>query len=92
MTLERFTEALECLEPVIEERTDFAPAYEHAAHCAFNSGDKAKGLRYAKEAPDAGHVRRAPGLGGRGVLVPQARVRPIFILSRGRGKSGRSPL
>ena len=50
MTLERFTEALECLEAVIDERPDFAPAYDHAAHCAFKSGDRIRGLRYAKEA------------------------------------------
>ena len=50
MTLERFTEALECLEAVIDERPDFAPVYDHASHCAFSSGDKVKGLRYAKEA------------------------------------------
>ena len=50
MTLERFTDALECLEAVIDERPDFAPAYDHAAHCAFKSGDRIKGLRYAKEA------------------------------------------
>ena len=35
---------------VIEERPDFAPAYDHAARCAFKSGDRIKGLRYAKEA------------------------------------------
>ena len=34
----------------IEERPDFAPAYDHAAHCAFKSGDRTRGLRYAKEA------------------------------------------
>ena len=50
MTLERFTEALESLEAVIDERPDYAPAYDHAAHCAFNSEDRIKGLRYAKEA------------------------------------------
>ena len=50
MTLERFTEALESLEAVIDERPDFAPAYDHAAHCAFKSREKTKGLRYAKEA------------------------------------------
>ena len=50
MTLECFTEALECLEAVIEERPDFAPAYDLAAHSAFQSGDKTKGLRYAKGA------------------------------------------
>ena len=50
MTLERFTEALDCLEAVIEERPDFALTYDLAAHCAFNSDDKVKGLRYAKEA------------------------------------------
>ena len=48
--LERFSEGLECLEAVIEERPDFAPAYQHAAHCAFKSGDRTKGLRYVKEA------------------------------------------
>ena len=50
MTLELYPEALACLEAVIEERPDFAPAYDLAAHSAFQSGDKAKGLRYAKEA------------------------------------------
>lgn len=50
MTLERFIEALACLEAVIAERPDFAPAYDHAAYSAFRSGDKTKGLRYAKEA------------------------------------------
>ena len=50
MTLERHSEALACLEAVIEERPDFAPAYDLAAHCAFKSGDRIKGLRYAKEA------------------------------------------
>ena len=50
ITLERYPEALECLEAVIEERPDFAPAYDHAAHCAFKSGSRTKGLRYAKEA------------------------------------------
>ena len=49
-TLERYPEALECLEAVIDERPDFAPAYDHASHCAFKSGDRIKGLRYAKEA------------------------------------------
>ena len=50
MTLELYPEALACLEPVIEERPDFAPAYDLAAYLAFQSGDKTKGLRYAKEA------------------------------------------
>ena len=50
MTLERFIEALACLEAVIEERSDFAPAYDHAAHCAFKLRDRIKGLHYAKEA------------------------------------------
>ena len=49
-TLERYPEALECLEAVIWDRPDFAPAYDHASHCAFKSGDRIKGLRYAKEA------------------------------------------
>ena len=50
VALERYPEALECLEAVIEKRPDFAPAYEVAAHSAFLSGDKTKGLRYAKGA------------------------------------------
>ena len=50
MTLELYSEALACLEAVIEERPDFAPAYDLAAHSAFLSGDKTKGLRYAKGA------------------------------------------
>lgn len=50
MTLELYSEALECLEAVIKERPDFAPAYDLAAHSAFQSGDKTKALRYAKGA------------------------------------------
>ena len=50
MTLELYSEALACLEAVIEERPDFAPAYDLAAHSAFQSGDKTKGLRNAKDA------------------------------------------
>ena len=48
--LERFVEALEHLEAVIESRPDYALAYRYAARCAFLSGDKGKGLRYAKAA------------------------------------------
>ena len=48
--LERFSEALECLKAVIEDRPDFAPAYDYAAHCSFMSGDKTSGRRYAKVA------------------------------------------
>ena len=48
--LERYPQALEYLEAVIYERPDFAPAYDPAAHCAFMSGDRIEGLRYAKEA------------------------------------------
>ena len=50
MTLELYPEALACLESVIEERPDFAPAYDLASYSAFQSGDKTKGLRYAKDA------------------------------------------
>ncbi len=50
MTLELYPEALECLEAVIEERPDFAPAYDLASHSAFQFGDNTKGLRYAKGA------------------------------------------
>ena len=50
MTLELYSEGLACLEAVIEERPEFAPAYDLAVHTAFQSGDKIKGLRYAKEA------------------------------------------
>ena len=49
-TLERYSEALEYLKAVIEERPDHAPAYDSAAHCAFMSGDKTNGRRYAKVA------------------------------------------
>ena len=48
--LEQYSEALECLKAVIEERPDYASAYDRAAHCAFMSGDKTNGLRYAKVA------------------------------------------
>ena len=48
--LERYSEALECLKAVIEEMPDYASAYDRAAHCAFMSGDKTNGLRYAKVA------------------------------------------
>ena len=34
-TLERYSEALEYLNAVIEERPDYASAYDIAAHCAF---------------------------------------------------------
>lgn len=50
MTLELYSEALVCLEAVIEEQPDYAPAYDLAAHSAFLSGDKTKGLRYVKGA------------------------------------------
>ena len=50
MTLDLYSEALACLEAVIENRAKFAPAYDLAAHSAFQSGDKIKGLLYAKEA------------------------------------------
>jgi len=50
MSLELYPEALACLEAVIEERPEYAPAYDLAAHSAFQAGDKTKGLRYAKEA------------------------------------------
>ncbi len=64
-TQERLNEALECLEAVIDARPDFAPAYDHAAHCAFKSGDRIKGLRYAKEARMRGMYaeHRAWGIG-----------------------------
>ena len=54
-TLERHSEALEYLKAVIEERPDYASAYDIAAHCAFMLGDKTNGLRYAK-------VARLPGM------------------------------
>jgi len=46
--MERYPEALEHLESVIEVRPDFAPIYRYAARCAFELGDKTKGRRYAK--------------------------------------------
>ena len=48
--LERYPEGLEYLKAVIEERPDYASTYDSAAHCAFMSGDKTNGLRYAKVA------------------------------------------
>ena len=48
--LERFSEGLEHLEEAIRVRPDYALAYRYAAHCAFRSGDRVKGLDYAKTA------------------------------------------
>ena len=45
-----FEEALELFEKAIQMKPDFAPAFENAAFCAFRSGDKIKGNRYAKTA------------------------------------------
>ena len=70
MTLELYPEALACLEAVIEERPEYAPAYDLAAHSAFQSGDKTKGLRYAKGARMRGIYAGAQSLGVRGVLIP----------------------
>lgn len=50
MMLERFDEALEHFEAAIKARPDFASTYTHAARCAFELGDKRKGLEYAKSA------------------------------------------
>ena len=50
MELQRFCEGLEYLEAVIDERNDYALAYNYAARCAFGTGDGVKGRRYAKEA------------------------------------------
>lgn len=48
--LNRFAEALEHLEAVLNVRPDYAFAYRYAAQCAFSLGDKTRGLRYAKAA------------------------------------------
>ena len=48
--LEHFPEALEQLERVIGMRPDFGLTYSYAARCAFGMGNKAKGLRFAKQA------------------------------------------
>jgi len=45
-----YEEALELFEKTIQMKPDFAPAFENAAFCAFRSGDKIKGNRYAKSA------------------------------------------
>ena len=52
--LERFAEGLERLEEVIKFRPEYALAYRYAAHCAFKSGDRVKGLDYAKKARHLG--------------------------------------
>ena len=54
--LERYAEALEHLESVIEVRPDFAPVYRYAARCAFELGDKTKGRRYAKAGRQLGEA------------------------------------
>lgn len=54
--LERYAEALEHLELVIEVRPDFAPLYRYAARCAFELGDKTKGRRYAKAGRQLGEA------------------------------------
>ena len=54
--LERYPEALEHLESVIEVRADFAPVYRYAARCAFELGDKTKGRRYAKAGRQLGEA------------------------------------
>ena len=50
MELSRYTEALVCLERVLEVRPDYAEASLHAAHCAFMLGDHWAGQRHAKTA------------------------------------------
>ena len=54
--LERYPEALEHLESVIEVRPDFAPVYRFAARCAFELGDRTKGRRYAKAGRQLGEA------------------------------------
>ena len=54
--LERYPEALQHLESVIEVRPDFAPVYRYAARCAFELGDKTKGRRYAKAGRQLGEA------------------------------------
>ncbi len=54
--LERYPEALEHLESVIEVRPDFAPVYRYAARCAFELSDKTKGRRYAKAGRQLGEA------------------------------------
>ena len=52
--LERYPEALEELEAVIQHRPDFASANRYAAQCAFRLGDKVKGARFSKAARQLG--------------------------------------
>ena len=73
MTLELYSEPLACLEAVIEERPDYAPAYDLAAHSAFESGDKTKGLRYAKGARMRG-MYAEHGAWGNGAYSPRRRA------------------
>jgi Tfp pilus assembly protein PilF len=67
-----FGEAMELFEKAIQMKPDFAPAFENAAFCAFRSGDKIKGNRYAKSARrlgisttfdlyDVGKTKEKPG-------------------------------
>ena len=50
MNLSRYGEALEQLEEVTADRSDYALVFLYAARCAFKILDKTKGIRYAKVA------------------------------------------
>ena len=69
MTLELYSEALACLEAVIEERPDFAPAYETCRPLRFPVGRQDQGATLCQGRQDAGHIQRAQSLGVRGVLI-----------------------
>ena len=49
-----FEGALEMFEKAGRVKSDFAPAFENAAFCAFRLGDKLRGNRYAKVARQLG--------------------------------------
>ena len=49
-----FAGALEMFENAVRMKSDFAPAFENAAFCAFRLKDKLRGNRYAKIARQLG--------------------------------------
>jgi tetratricopeptide (TPR) repeat protein len=49
MMLKRFEDAISAFEVVFDSNPDYALALDDAAHCAFMTGDKTKGISYAKK-------------------------------------------
>ena len=79
MMLERYTEALDQLEPVTESKLDFASAHRYAARCAFMVGDMIKGARHAKAGRQLGD------------FAEWTAWRDGVYSSRGKGKAGARP-